>query len=63
MLFEGNFIDGVKQGKGRMVLGNGDIYEGDFKDNFPNGRGMYKSVDKDCTFVGEFKNAKIIKGR
>lgn len=58
--FEGRIIDGLKQGKGKMVYRNGTVFEGNFKNNnfekdgkitFPNGI-IYKGKFNKNVFNG-----------
>jgi hypothetical protein len=37
MVYEGEFKDDYKHGKGFITLKNGDTYEGDFKDSMMDG--------------------------
>ena len=37
----GEFIDNLKNGKGKDVFGNGDSYEGDYMNGKPHGKGIY----------------------
>jgi len=39
--FEGNYVDGLKTGFGRMVFPNKDIYEGEWLENKIHGEGTY----------------------
>ena len=43
--FEGQFINGVKQGYGRIIFTNGDYYEGEWKDGVHEGVGKYVFFD------------------
>ena len=35
--YDGQFINGIKEGKGRLIFKNGEVYEGDFKDGLMHG--------------------------
>lgn len=37
----------MKHGKGKLLYSNGDIYEGEFKDNLHDGQGTYDFKNKD----------------
>ena len=37
--YEGEFVQGKRQGTGKLTLSSGRIYEGQFKDNSPFGEG------------------------
>ncbi len=37
--YEGGYVDGRRNGRGKHVSASGEIYEGDFVDGKPNGRG------------------------
>jgi hypothetical protein len=39
--FEGNFVAGVRQGKGRITFFNGDVYDGQWQDDKRWGFGVY----------------------
>lgn len=45
-----------RKGKGRLILPNGDYYEGDFLDNKANGKGIFNSEETGITYEGEFKD-------
>ena len=40
-IFEGSFINGIREGKGKKLNKNGSSYEGDYKNDLPNGFGTY----------------------
>jgi len=40
-VYEGQTIDGLYNGKGRMTHANGDIYQGEWKDGKANGYGVF----------------------
>lgn len=37
--YEGNFLNGEKDGKGKYTFQDGSIYEGNFKNDVPEGEG------------------------
>ena len=43
-MYDGEYIDGKREGKGKFICENGDYYVGEFKDNEFNGKG--KLFDK-----------------
>lgn len=53
--YEGNFVDGMRQGQGVIVWQNGDRYEGNWENNKMNGQGTYiwSSGNK---YVGQWVN-------
>ena len=60
--YEGEFKNGLREGKGTMNYNNGFIYEGDWKNDRREGKGLlYKEKDKlkKERYEGEFKNGKI----
>ncbi len=50
----GDWVSGLIQ-KGRWILPNGDYYEGEFKDNFPFGRGVW-TKGSDTVIEGEYSH-------
>ncbi|CAG9326892.1 unnamed protein product [Blepharisma stoltei] len=53
--FIGYFVNGQKEGKGRIIHINSDVYQGDFKKDKANGFGIYIHEDG-SKYEGEFKN-------
>jgi hypothetical protein len=43
--YQGNFIDGRKEGNGVYTWANGDIYEGTFIKNVKHGKGIFRPAD------------------
>ncbi len=39
--YEGQYEEGKKHGKGKLVFADGSFYEGDFDNNDIHGRGVY----------------------
>ena len=56
--YEGEFVNGKKEGEGKLIYSNGNIYEGSFLGGFPNGKGKLTQTDNDI-YEGEWKNGKI----
>ena len=56
-VYEGNFVENVKEGKGIYKYSNGDRYEGEFFEDQKDGYGIYyyKNGEK---YEGEYKNDK-----
>ena len=52
-IYEGNFIDGKRDGNGKEVWPNGTIYSGQFKNDLKHGNGIFTWSNGD-KFVGEF---------
>ena len=58
ILYEGNFIDGKYEGKGKYIWENGNYYIGQFKNGIRSGRGtMFYSSGK-ILYDGDFINDK-----
>lgn len=51
--YKGNFLYGLKDGKGEFQFNNGDVLTADFKENFPL-TGTYSYAEKGVTFTGTF---------
>ena len=43
--FEGHFVEGKRHGPGKKINADGSLYEGDYKNDLPDGEGWYKWVD------------------
>ena len=56
--YEGEFLNGKKDGKGKLIYKNGTEYIGDFKNNRHNGYGQLTQMDGEI-FQGEWKEGKI----
>jgi len=41
--FEGHWKDDLKEGHGRCIWKNGDIFEGNYQNDLPEGEGTFKS--------------------
>ena len=52
----GDIIDGKKQGKGKLIFTDGSYYEGNFKDDLFNGKGIF--VRNDSIYKGDFLNGR-----
>ena len=55
--YEGNYLNGKKEGFGTLYLSNGDIYRGEFKQDKFNGTGLY-SFGFGGTYRGDFFDGK-----
>ena len=56
IILMGNFMNGIKEGKGKYVFENGNIYDGNFNNGLPNGYGKF------CQ-KGKWKNVLFEKGK
>lgn len=54
-LYEGDFVNGLRQGKGKYSYGNGDKYEGDFFENKKHGIGKMV-YNENGQYHGYFEN-------
>lgn len=54
-VLEGNFVDGLLQGKGKYTEKNGSVYTGGFKNGLRSGQGTYVFADGEKA-EGEYKN-------
>ncbi|RNF04352.1 uncharacterized protein Tco025E_07983 [Trypanosoma conorhini] len=53
--YDGDFVHGSMEGRGRITWSNGISYQGDFQGNAPNGKGVFTWSNGD-KYVGEVKN-------
>lgn len=53
--YTGEWLDGQKEGFGKMFWKDGDRYRGDWKNDLPRGKGEYQWSNGN-KFVGQFKN-------
>ena len=53
--YAGNFVDGVRSGKGSYVWVSNDMYVGNWENNVMSGNGVYRWAD-DTVYEGEFIN-------
>ncbi len=53
--YEGEMVNGKKQGKGKYTFSNGATYEGDWSDDCPHGKGKYTYENGDI-YDGDWKN-------
>lgn len=51
----GNWINGVLEGKGRIILPNLDYFEGNFVDGNIHGKGVYFSNLNGYHYTGDFE--------
>ena len=56
--FEGEFLSGKKEGKGKLIYNNGTEYIGNFKNNKPDGYGQLTQENGEI-YQGEWKEGKI----
>ncbi len=54
--YEGEWKNGLQNGKGKITMTTGDVYEGDFKDGKINGYGEFKSATQGWRYVGNWLN-------
>lgn len=57
-VYEGDMVNGVIQGQGRMLWNNGDSYEGSFQNGLFHGQGLMVGVDG-SSYEGQFAEGAI----
>ena len=57
-IYEGDIVNGKKEGKGNIKFTDGTIYDGDFIDDKYEGKGKI-TFTNGCSYEGEFHNNKI----
>ena len=55
-VYEGDFVNGVKEGRGYYRGINGVKYKGDYKNGMKEGLGEIYNSDDTLSYKGEFKN-------
>ena len=55
--YEGFYKDGLRHGKGVLILGDGDVYSGEFEKGLYHGQGSLRLKNGD-SYVGEFARGK-----
>ena len=55
-IYEGDWKNGIREGKGILYHSNGDKYEGEFKNDKIEGKGIYYYNKNTRKYEGEFKN-------
>ena len=58
--YEGFFRDDNKEGKGKLVLSNGEVFNGVFEDDRVNGEGEFSRKDG-TKLVGRWSMNKLVK--
>ena len=55
-IYEGNYLNGQKHGKGHQFYCDGTKYEGDWKNGKRDGKGILIRSDNKLIFEGDWKN-------
>ena len=58
-MFDGNFINGKKEGDGKYFFKDGNYYIGKFKDDQQNGKGILYNKNGKIMYEGNFINGYI----
>ena len=58
--YEGDVVDGYMEGKGTMMMTNGDQYTGDFKDGYMEGKGIMVDSNGRTLHDGDWKDDKPV---
>ena len=59
LIYEGDYVNGKKEGNGKIVYQNGKYYIGEFKEGERNGNGTLFDNDNSIIYEGQFKNDEI----
>ncbi|WP_084245258.1 hypothetical protein [Planomicrobium okeanokoites] len=55
--------EGIREGKGKWYQNGILVYEGEYRDDYPNGKGiMYDSITGKKSSEGEYEDSYLIKG-
>ncbi len=60
LVYEGQWVNNVINGKGRFIWEDGKSYEGDFKDGRKHGEGTFYDEDGDILYSGTWENDKPV---
>ena len=60
--YEGNWKNGIWNGRGKYTFNDGFGYEGEWKNGVENGMGILTYLNGD-KYEGEFKNGKMLNGK
>ena len=60
-MYEGDFVDGKKTGKGKYTWADGNVYEGDYVDGKKTGKGKFTWADGNV-YEGDFVDDKMRTG-
>jgi hypothetical protein len=60
-VYDGHWLNGKENGKGRMTYSDGDVYDGDWLNGKWHGPGSWNMADGE-TQEGEFKDGKLWTG-
>jgi hypothetical protein len=58
--YDGEFLDGRRNGRGVYTSANGDRYEGEWRDDRRNGRGVYNSANGN-RYEGEWRDGELLR--
>lgn len=61
VIYEGQWKNGVNEGKGKIIYKNGDTYEGEFKAGMRDGQGKY-SVKSGTIVTGTYEKNNLVNG-
>lgn len=53
-VYTGQFVDGLRQGRGTMKYASGDVYEGEFAEDCIAGKGKMKWDEGKSVYVGQW---------
>lgn len=59
-VYEGTFVNGVREGYGRLFISENQIYEGMFNNGMPEGTGKLMDNYGKATYEGQFKDGKPV---
>ena len=63
LVYSGGFVNGIREGMGRILKNGLVIYDGEMKYGYPNGNGRRMNEDGDVSERGEWKNGYLKDGK